>query len=132
MKPNYFAVVYATGSKQLRRIILPDDDPSLANGNFPLAPGESMLVISDDGDHSLEACRAHIKRHTGVDSPELRCALVSRTNVVTDILMADPDIDTHPDGMLIHAYAEEVRHECTYDPETKLFYTPDRVVINRR
>jgi len=95
-----FGIVYATKSKMLRSIIVPDDDATLTNGNHPLAPGESMLVVSDDGNHSIETCEAHIERTTGMKPARHVCAVVDADNKVVSVICADPEVDTLPGATL--------------------------------
>lgn len=97
--PAKFAIVYASGSKAIRRIIVADDELSLDDDTHPIGPGETKLVVNSS-DHTLEACKAHVKQATGVHPPDLRCAVV-RNNVVEHIIHADPDIDSLPDAELV-------------------------------
>lgn len=94
-----FAVFYATGSKIMRRKVIPAHDAQLA-AHLP-EPGESRLLLplaraSDDN-----ACRAAITAATGVTPPSARCVLVSAQGDVIDVLNADPELDAHPLGTLV-------------------------------
>lgn len=135
MPATTFGTVYSTGSKMVRRIILPDDDKELLNGNH-VGPGETMLVSPMRyslglplDPHDLATCKSLVKQATGVTPPDASCAVVDQTNTVVAVIMADPAIDAHSAGQLIHCYSPAIGIGCTYDPITKLFSAPGRVVL---
>jgi len=94
-----FAVFYATGSKILRRKVIPDQDAQLAV-HLP-GPGESRLLLPLAQPSDDDACRAAIAAATGVTPPSGRCVLVSAQGDVIDVLNADPEVDAHPLGALV-------------------------------
>jgi hypothetical protein len=92
-------VIYATGSKILRRKIIPDDDFQL--GAHQPGPGESRLLLSRTESHDDASCRAAIAAATGVTPPSGRCCIVDAAGNVIGVCNADPELDTHPAGQLI-------------------------------
>ena len=89
------AVFYATGSKILRRKVIPDNDAQLAR-HRP-GPGESRLLLPLDQPYDDMACRAA----TGVIPPSGRCCIVDADGYVIATCNADPALDTHPLGRLV-------------------------------
>jgi hypothetical protein len=104
-------VIYATGSKILRRTIIPDDDFQLAV--HQPGPGESRLLLPRAASHDDASCRAAIAVATGVIPPSGRCCIVDAAGTVIGVCNADPELDAHPAGRLIaHDIAEpRDRHE---------------------
>lgn len=127
MVERTFGIVYATGSKMVRRIIVPDDPAMLHNGTHRVGPGETMLVVT--GRHDLESCEAHVKDATGVMPPRLVCAVVNARNTITDLICADPEIDTLPDATMVHAYSPDVEIGGTYDPVERRFRRIDGRIV---
>ena len=93
------AVFYATGSKILRRKIIPDNDAQLAL--HQPGPGESRLLMPLDRPYGDKECRAAIAAATGVAPPSGRCCVVDDAGKVTGVWDADPALDTHPAGSLV-------------------------------
>jgi len=93
------AVFYATGSKILRRKIIPDSDAQLAL--HQPGPAESRLLMPLDRPYGDEECRAAIAATTGVVPPSGRCCVVDAAGKVTGVCNADPALDTHPAGSLV-------------------------------
>lgn len=93
------AVFYATGSKILRRKIIPDNDAQLAL-HQPQS-GESRLLLRLDQPYDDAACRAAVTAATGVVPPSGRCVVVDGSGTVVGVCNADPTIDAHPLGELI-------------------------------
>jgi hypothetical protein len=124
--PTY-AIIYATASKALRRII---STPEGLNGTevgttHPLLLGESVLYVSTQIPHTIADWNAAVKASTGVSPPVLTCALVDGTNTVTDIINADPAIDAAPAGFtMVQCYDPGIGPGCTYDTVGKLFTKP--------
>jgi hypothetical protein len=92
-------VIYAAGSKILRRKIIPDDDSQL--GLHQPGPGESRLLLPLAHRHDDAACRAAIAATTGVTPPSGRCCIVDAAGIVIGVCNADPALDAHPLGELI-------------------------------
>lgn len=92
-------VIYATGSKILRRKIIPDDDLQLAV--HQPGPGESRLLLPRTQPHDEASCRAAITSATGVIPPSGRCCIVDAAGNVVGVCNADPELDTHPAGQLV-------------------------------
>ena len=93
------AVFYATGSKILRRKVIPDNDAQLAR-HRP-GPGESRLLLPLDQPYDDMACRAAVAAATGVIPPSGRCCIVDADGYVIATCNADPALDTHPLGRLV-------------------------------
>jgi len=94
-----FGIVYASGSKMIRRIIVPERETALTDGTHRAGPGETMLIANGRAD--LESCAEHVRVATGVKPPRLRCAVLDQQNNVVDTILADPALDTHPLGRLM-------------------------------
>ena len=93
------AVFYATESKILRRIVIPDDDAQLERLVVP--PGESVLRMQLDRPHDEVSCRAEIAAAMGVAPPSGRCCVVDERGIVIAVCNADPALDAHPQGWLV-------------------------------
>jgi hypothetical protein len=93
------AVFYATQSKILRRVVIPDHDAQLEGLAVP--PGESVLWMQLDRPHDEGSCRAAIATATGVVPPSGRCCVVDERGVVIAVCNADPALDAHPQGWLV-------------------------------
>jgi hypothetical protein len=93
------AVLYATGSKILRRKVIPYNDAQLAL--HQPGPGESRLLLPLTQPHDDASCRAAIAAATGVMPPSGRCCIVDGAGNVTGVCHADPALDTHPAGSLV-------------------------------
>lgn len=127
-----YAIIYATKSKMLRRIIATDAGlkgnevgvgPSFAH---QLAPGESVYYASAGNADDLPYWENHVHIATGVVPPDARCVAVdNKTKTVKHVLLADPDIDAIPDHTLVTPYSLAIDVGHTYDPDTKLFSTPE-------
>lgn len=116
-----FGVVYATGSKMIRRIIVPDNDAQLQSGFA--GQGETLLV-APVGPHDVAACSVIVHSATGVVPPDPTCAVVDKTNTVIGMVSADPAIDALPGVTLVSAYSPQIAPGCAYDPATGLFTAP--------
>lgn len=99
-----FVVIYAAGSKILRRTIVPGSDGEGAL--HQPGPGESRLLLPLTGangaqPHDDAACRAAIAAATGVTPPSGRCVVVDGAGIVVAVCHADPALDLHPQGRLV-------------------------------
>ena len=90
------AAIYATGSKLLQRIVVPDyDDKEL--DRYPPGQGESVVFISIDTYRKTGAIGA--LEIIGPPTFSGVCAVVDKcTNLVIERIIADPEIYAHPDG----------------------------------
>ena len=93
------AVFYATGSKILRRKVIPDNDAQLAL--HQPGPGERRLLMPLDQPFDDASCRAAIAAATGATPPSGRCCIVDAMGNVIGVCNADPALDTHPLGRLV-------------------------------
>jgi hypothetical protein len=116
---KFLGVVYATGSKMIRRMIISDDDTNLDNRHA--GPGESFhLVAKVPGWIHLNTAKLAIRNLTGVDPPSTRCAVLDNNSRVESLIDADPDLDMLPNKTLVSAPPTvEVGH--LYDPILKTF-----------
>src|SRR5215475_9034950 len=115
-------IIYATGSKAIRRIIVPDVDSALKDGTNKVSSGETMLVSSGASD--LASCMAAVQQATGQVSPYPRCVVIDQANKVIDYAMADPALDTHPLGALVMVSVDGIAVGATFDPLTRMFTNP--------
>jgi len=99
MGATQLAVFYATGSKILRRKVIPGNDAQLAL--HQPGPGESRLLLPLDQPYDDAACRAAIATATGMLPPSGRCCIVDADGYVIATCNADPALDTHPLGRLV-------------------------------
>ena len=122
-----FGIIYATGSKQIRRIIVPDVDQALLDGTHTTLPGETLLIGTGSSD--LDSCNTLVLKATGVAPPDLHCAIVDNKNIVVSVLKADPDLDSIPGATLIACYSPKIAVGCIYNTITKLFSSADPIPI---
>jgi hypothetical protein len=92
-------VVYATGSKILRRKIILDDASQL-DLHQP-GPGESLLLLPLSAPFDDASCRAAIAAVTGAEPLSGRCCIIDAGGNVVSVCNADPTLDTHLAGQLI-------------------------------
>lgn len=144
-----YAVVYATQSAAIRRIIS-DDDGLVTVGTMPgsatrqavicshpapqppsyhpLAAGESAVQVipasAVSPDHPQDWAAA-VQKATGKVPPDILCALIDASNVVQYIIHADPAIDVAPASwLMVQCYSPAIKNGCTYDPASGKFWTP--------
>src|SRR6266851_9987776 len=92
------AVFYATGSKILRRKVIPDNDAQLAL--HQPGQGESRLLLPLAQPHDDASCRAAIAAATGVAPPSGRCCIVDGAGNVTGVVQCRPGARHPPGGEL--------------------------------
>ncbi|MGA7259653.1 MAG: hypothetical protein WA709_01040 [Stellaceae bacterium] len=92
-------VIYATGSKSLRRKIILDHESQL-DLHQP-GPGESRLLLPLSAPFDDAACRAAIAVATGAEPFSGRCCVIDADSNVVGVCNADPTLDTHPAGRLV-------------------------------
>ncbi len=122
--PLVYGIIYATQSKILRRIVVPSDNSSLNFLATMVGPGESIVARPTGHGDGHAQWAAAVQSVTGVMPPSAACAVVDATNTVILIVMADPALDTHPQGTLIWCYAPGIGIGATYDSTTGLFTAP--------
>ncbi len=111
--------VYATGSKILRKIIIPDFDGQLDIHHPKLESGESSLTVPI-ANIKLDDAKTAIQQATGTAPPSDRCAVVDPvTSLVVGNLGADPAIDTLPGYALV--LSDTAKDGDKYDPKTGKF-----------
>lgn len=122
-------IIYATGSKMIRRIVVPDNEADLQKTGW-VKNGETLLIADgfpERGDIRDPANNAHVRdkiiEATGVTPPTLVCAVVN-AGVVEAMIVADPAVDTLPGKTLIKSYAAGIDVGCTYDARAGLFTRP--------
>jgi hypothetical protein len=96
---NRCVVIYATGSKILRRKIVLDDESQL-DLHQP-GPGESLLLLPSLVPFDDASCRAAIAAATGTEPLAGRCCIIDAGGNVVGVCNANPTLDTHPAGQLI-------------------------------
>ena|SRR5215475_3791543 len=95
-----FGIIYATKSKMIRRIIVPESDSTLTDGTHKVGEGETMLVASGEA-CDLASCIELVKEATGVVPADPRCFVLDKANKIVAVVHADPELDTHPLGTLV-------------------------------
>ena len=92
-------VIYATGSRILRRKIILDHE-SQVELHQP-GPGESRLLLPLSAPFDDAACRTAIALATGAEPISGRCCVMDDGGNVIGVCNADPALDTHPAGRLV-------------------------------
>lgn len=147
-----FAIIYATGSKALRRVISDDDgqlsigtlpdgitpavicaNPGTASSFHPIANGETAFLMPVSGTRAAVSTPAQwaaaIQARTGVVPPIIVCALVDAKGVVVQLIHADPAIDAAPDGfVMVQCYSPQIAIGQSYDAVSGLFSYPQLVI----
>jgi hypothetical protein len=121
-------IVYAAGSKAVRRIISPDNDAQLTKPGLAGA-GETLLIAPKPSNFNVQKpdlayCKAQVKTQTGIDPPNLTCAVIDNTNTVRAIIAADPALDSVSGMTVVGCYSPQIAAGCTYDPASGLFTAP--------
>jgi hypothetical protein len=96
-------VVYGSKSGIIRRLIVPNREWEPLDPDV-LVKGEDFSVMDPVVDFKTDTIKTHVGKAIGKTKDQIpsgRCVVVDATNTVLDVIMADPDIDTHPDGTLI-------------------------------
>jgi hypothetical protein len=123
-----FIVVYASASKMLRRVVA-IDGTTMPNATSLVHVGEAMLIAPAGQNYDLtttaglNAIKALIQAHTGVAPPDSHCAVVDGTNTVTQIIHADPAIDSFSGATLVTCQPA-VYPGCTWNAGAQQFSTP--------
>ena len=90
------AAIYATNSKLLQRIVVPDNDDAELD-QYPPGPGESLLLVPIENYRVTGAVGA--QEVIGPPTFSGVCAVVDKdTNLVIDRIIADPELYASPDG----------------------------------
>jgi hypothetical protein len=119
MAATTIGIVYAAGSKAVRRIIAPDRDAQLLTPGWAGA-GETLLITARPADFNVQKpdiawAKAQVKAQTGVAPPDLTCAVIDKTNTVEAIIAADPALDAIPGKTVVACYSPQIAAGCTYD-----------------
>jgi hypothetical protein len=123
--PSY-AIIYATKTSALRRVVATDDPVPMSREAMGVLPGESVLVVnhSNPEGHGHHDWAQAVEKETGIYPPTTTCALIEN-NIVKQIICADPDLDASPTGQeMVLCYSPQIIAGCTYDPWTGLFTHP--------
>lgn len=106
--PSKMGVVYATGSKLIRRVIVPDSDRDLARSDF-LGAGESILVVPIGNPFDTSGLQKLVLDLHGLDIvPCGRCAVIDGHGDVVNVIMADPEIDSVAGHRLVTSETADV------------------------
>lgn len=112
------AIIYAAGSKSIRRVVIDDDEAKLAGH---VGPGEGIILVGRDVEGStiikadreaeplllsdatlnLAGCKDIVERVTGQKPADARCVVLGVEMKVAAIIMADPLLDDHPAGFIV-------------------------------
>jgi hypothetical protein len=106
-------IVYAAGSKMIRRIIVPDRDGEL-NDQLHVMPGEVMLKVDKALGFSVAQASAHVFAATGVQPLNPRHALINPAGRVVRIVHADPTLDP-PGAQLTMVQTDVADVDWTWD-----------------
>lgn len=100
MARTSIGLVIASGSKILRRVIVPDDDVELENRSH-VQPGEMLIRYPADAPRDLESLKSAVQTATGVLPPSARTAVVNANGDVVGLCLADPALDKIDGHMLV-------------------------------
>jgi hypothetical protein len=112
MTVKHAGAIYATKSKLLLRIYVPDESDDEINRQH-VGPGETLVRVPIEvfrsGDHRVVQAHIGEPAHSGV------CAVVHKdTGRVIDRIVADPDLYRHPDGHHV-IQSDEAEHDDRWD-----------------
>jgi hypothetical protein len=97
-RPRFVGAVYATRSKLLLRVYIPDHWLDDIN-DHPIAQGETLMRVPYD--LHFHGGAKFLQSIIGIAAHSGRCALVHKdTKKVINVIVADPDLYHHPDGHL--------------------------------
>lgn len=100
-------VVYASGSKVPRRVVVSDSWTEAML--HPTHPAESKLHLSPEEPHDVHSLRRRIADHHGIphdDIPSGRCVVAHKeSGEILSAIMADPDVDDHEHHLVSHDHA---------------------------
>ena len=123
------AVIYATGSKEIRRIVLPDNDSEL-NDPALVGKGESMLVVARKTITAPGDAELAVLAKTGIAPPDPASAVVDAQGNVVGLIAADPAVDVLLDKTVsLVGEAQGVAVGDTYNKVTGKFINALRVEI---
>jgi hypothetical protein len=95
MPPTNVGVIYSAGRKILRRIVVPDAEPSISDWQQYTAPQEKITLIPHSGDWSHAGCVQAIAHAENIENiPTGRCAVVDSSGNVARIILADIHLDS--------------------------------------
>lgn len=117
-----FGVIYASGSKMIRRIIAGSDNLAVHVG-----VGETLLTIQQAAAPNIFEAEAAVEAATGQSPLNLTCAVIDGTGNVVGLVKADPEIDQLPAKLLVAA-PSEITTGCTYDSKTAAFTIPQKII----
>lgn len=137
MPASKIAIFYATESKMLRGVLVPDDDEHLKRCYAP--EGETMLIVDAfPGSFIDERGRADLANRqyvvdqviiaTGVTPPDPACAVVDDNGMVIGMICADETIDRVLGKQLVQSYDPEITTGCTFDSKTREFIVPEKTI----
>lgn len=117
-----YGIIYASGSKMVRRIIAGSD-----NLNAHIGPGESLLTVQRAVAPNVFEAQAAVQAATGQVSLNLTCAVIDGAGTVVGLVKADPTIDQLP-AMSLVAAPSEITPGCAYDAKTSAFTIPQKII----
>lgn len=117
-----FGIIYASGSKMVRRIIA-----NSTNLGAHIGVGEDLLVVQQDLCPNVFEAQDHVEKATGIKPANFQCAVVDETGIIKSVILADPAIDGVDQHKLIPLY-EGVTQDCVFDAKSELFVAPPRIV----
>lgn len=119
MAATKFFIIYAATTKAIRRIIYPDDD----NQQFHVGDGEDFIACPNEQRGDLFQWKSLVEKATGVYPPDPLCAVVHpKDGTVLGMIMADPNLDTHPSGHdLVDAYSDQISVGDSFDKAQGIF-----------
>ena len=92
-------IIYSHYQALRRRVIIPDDDTQISAHTGNLANGEIAIVVAL-ADYAYWGPDALVARHSGRPAQAGNCVIVGAHGLPVNIVMADPQIDTHPLGRI--------------------------------
>jgi hypothetical protein len=118
-----FAIVIASETKAIRRVIYPDDD----NQQISIIDGEEVIFCPVESKGDLDQWKKLVEKETGIYPPDPLCAVLEDDGTVASVIMADPKLDRHPEGKeLVEAYSDEIAIGDKYDKAQATFLKGDK------
>jgi len=131
-------IFYATESKQIRGVLVPESDEELQTLNPKAPKGESLLVVpafeNPNGMYdpaNNQYVIDYVTQATGVIPPDPSCVVVNDKGVVEGIIAADATLDILPDKVLVQKYNPDIAIGCTYNEKSGEFTVPAKIVPSK-
>ena len=100
MAQTQVIIIYSLNQNKRRTVVIPDDDSHIPVHTANIQPGEAVLLGSL-AEYKAIGPDAMLVNHTGKQPSNDRC-VIHANGKINAVVSADPLIDTHPLGQIIH------------------------------